>query len=43
MVSRLAMLRDLKSSRRELQGRFVTIFATDNPRDECEELEGVFP
>jgi len=26
-----------------LQGKIVTIFAADNPRDDCEELEGFFP
>jgi hypothetical protein len=42
MMSRLAMTRDLKSSRREPQGKIVAIFSADNPRDGCEELEGVF-
>ena len=27
----------------QLQGKIVTIFAADNPRDVCEELEGGFP
>ena len=36
------MRRDLKSSRREMQGKIVTIFAATNLRDGCEELERVF-
>ena len=41
-MSRPTMTRDLMSSRRELQGQIVTIFAADNPKDDCEELEGYF-
>ena len=37
------MTRDLGSNRRELQGKVVTIFAADNPKDDCKELEGFFP
>ena len=37
------MIRNLVSIRREVQGKIVTIFAADNPRNDCEELEGVFP
>ncbi len=43
VMLRPTMTRDLKSSRRELQGKIVTIFAAYNPRDDCEELEGLFP
>jgi len=43
MVSRPTMTRDLRSNRRELQGKIVTIFAAENPMDDCEELEGGFP
>ena len=43
MMSRPAMTRDLMSNRRELQGKIVTIFAADNTRDECEELERGVP
>jgi hypothetical protein len=37
------MTRDLKSSKSQLQGRIVPIFATDAPRGDCEAPEGVFP
>ena len=37
MISRPSMTRDLKSNRRELQGKqIVTIFAADNPMEDCE-------
>ena len=34
-MPRPAMTRDLRSSRSELQGRIMTIFATDAPRGDC--------
>ena len=36
------MTRNLKSSRSQLQGRIVTIFATDAPRGDCETPGGGF-
>ena len=41
-MPRPAMTRDLRSSRSELQGRIMTIFATDAPRGDCEAPEGGF-
>ena len=35
--------RDGACAENTLQGKIVTIFAANNPRDECEELEGGFP
>ena len=37
------MRNHLRSSRSQLQGRIVTIFATDAPTNDCEAPEGGFP
>ena len=42
MVAARRSRRDGAGVENTLQGKIVTIFTADNPRDECEELQGGF-
>ena len=43
LVAAIRSRRDGACAENTMQGKIVTIFAADYPRDDCEELEGVFP